>query len=386
MTADEIAVIANSREKESLALAQFYMEKRHIPPSNLIIIDTDPAESCKRSDYDRFIAAPIRTFLEKNSVAKQIKCLVTMYGVPLKIVSPKMNISAGEMIEDLRKRQTELNLSLHKNEDEFSLKQLEKEMRKIKNQISYYRKIHDMRASVDSELCLVLRVHPLSHWLHNPFFKGNEQSFSLGSEDVLMVSRLDAATPSLVKKIIDDSISTEKKGLQGDAFFDARWPDPGLKDVKAYGVYDRSIHRAATIVKKSKVLDKVILDEKKELFLPGEQRNAALYCGWYSLAKYIDAFNWQPGAVGYHIASSECTTLKKTGSDVWCKRMLEKGIAATIGPVGEPYVQAFPPPELFFSFLVNGKNLVESYFYSLPHLSWKMVLIGDPLYTPFQGQ
>ena len=68
--------------------------------------------------------------------------------------------------------------------------------------------------------------------------------------------------------------------------------------------------------------------------------------------------------------------------------MLEKGAAATIGPVGEPYVDAFPPPELFFSFLTAGRNLVESYFFSLPHLSWKMVLIGDPLYRPFarQGQ
>jgi uncharacterized protein (TIGR03790 family) len=64
--------------------------------------------------------------------------------------------------------------------------------------------------------------------------------------------------------------------------------------------------------------------------------------------------------------------------------MIEEGVAATIGPVEEPYVQAFPLPTLFFPYLVEGKlTLAECYLLSLPHLSWKMVLIGDPLYRPF---
>jgi hypothetical protein len=65
--------------------------------------------------------------------------------------------------------------------------------------------------------------------------------------------------------------------------------------------------------------------------------------------------------------------------------MLEKGVAATIGPVGEPYVQAFPPPEIFFGLLIDGHlTLAECYALSNPFLSWKMVLIGDPLYRPFK--
>ena len=65
--------------------------------------------------------------------------------------------------------------------------------------------------------------------------------------------------------------------------------------------------------------------------------------------------------------------------------MLEKGVAATAGPVGEPYVQAFPVPEIFFGFLAEGiLSLVECYIISTPYLSWKMVLVGDPLYRPFK--
>ena len=85
----------------------------------------------------------------------------------------------------------------------------------------------------------------------------------------------------------------------------------------------------------------VVVNDNPELFQPGECPNAALYCGWYSLARYVDAFEWRSGSVGYHIASSECATLKGRGSQVWCKMMLEKGVAATVGPVNEPYVQAF---------------------------------------------
>jgi uncharacterized protein (TIGR03790 family) len=128
----------------------------------------------------------------------------------------------------------------------------------------------------------------------------------------------------------------------------------------------------------------VMVDDADTLFQPGQCPDAALYCGWYSLATYVDAFDWQPGAVGFHIASSECTTLKKENSQVWCKRMIEKGACATIGPVGEPYLQAFPMPEVFFGFLSEGVlSLAECYMVSLPYLSWKMVLIGDPLYRPF---
>ena len=100
----------------------------------------------------------------------------------------------------------------------------------------------------------------------------------------------------------------------------------------------------------------------------------------------VDAFEWQPGAVGYHMASSEATTLRTAASEVWCKRMLEDGVAATLGPTTNPIISAFPPPDEFFALLLSGKyTLAESYYRSLPFTSWTMVLVGDPLYKPFQA-
>ena len=83
----------------------------------------------------------------------------------------------------------------------------------------------------------------------------------------------------------------------------------------------------------------------------------------------MDAFEWAKGAVAYHVASAECVTLKKKNSQAWCKVMLEKGVATTLGPVGEPYLQSFPRPDIFFGLLFDGHSLAESYMKSNPYLS-----------------
>ncbi len=261
-------------------------------------------------------------------------------------------------------------------------KEKQDELSKLKKTLSNYIKKIDKVASFDSELALIKKeTYELNMWLPNPYYLGfrNEKTL-IKKSDVIMTSRLDGASETIVKRIIDDSIEAEKEGLKGSAYFDARWKDPGEKKLSGYAFYDKSIHEASQLLLKENRIN-VTLNDSTTLFQKGDCPDTALYCGWYSLARYIDAFTWAKGSVGYHIASSECTTLKKENSRVWCKKMLDNGIAATIGPVGEPYVQAFPVPEIFFNFLTEGYlTLAESYLISLPYLSWKMVLVGDPLY------
>ncbi len=64
--------------------------------------------------------------------------------------------------------------------------------------------------------------------------------------------------------------------------------------------------------------------------------------------------------------------------------MLKHGITATLGAVAEPYLLAFPEPDAFFCELFDGRCLVEAYYRTNPFNSWQLVLIGDPLYTPFK--
>ena len=338
---DEILVVANRNATKSVALARYYMEKRGVVKKNLLELRVTDGETLTREDYLNKVAGPVRNCLENERREKNIQCLLLMYGMPLKISGPK---NSG-------------------------------------------------KASLDSEIGLVLEeFYPLSGWIPNPNYMGhNEQERKniFMPDRALFVARLDGPSFEIVKRVIDESMEAEKRGLRGTVYFDARWPlsknGKGNKTShSAYEKYDQSIYMAAQNVKKSGIMT-VVVNDKQGLFQPGECPDAAIYCGWYSLARYVDAFEWRPGSIGYHIASSECATLKGKDSRVWCKMMLEKGIAATIGPVHEPYVQAFPLPEVFFGLLLEGRlTLAECYSFSLPFLSWQMVLIGDPLYRPFK--
>jgi uncharacterized protein (TIGR03790 family) len=385
---DEVLVLANKKAARSVGLAKYYMKRRGIPKQNLLQLWVTDKEQCSREDYEKKIVPRVLRYLKESDPERRIRCLLTMYGLPLKIAPPALTQMEKKEIEKLLKRQELLEEQL-KGIKEHEKQRIDEELREIKERIGPLRKI-DQRASLDSEIALVLQEeYGLSGWRRNPFFAGYRGADVKEMRNkVLIVSRLDGPSSEIVKRMINDSMECEQNGLEGSAYFDARWPRPEKERdnerLSVYAFYDRSIHRAADLVKKSGKTE-VFLNEEQELFQPGDCPDAALYCGWYSLARYIDAFQWKPGSVGYHIASAECHSLKQENSQAWCKRMLEEGIAATIGPVSEPYVQAFPPPELFFGLLIDGRlTLAECYALSNPFLSWQLVLIGDPLYRPFK--
>lgn len=377
----EVAVVANQNSADGMQLARYYMAKRSIPVENLIKLRTTTSEQVSRREFDESIARPIRAYLHESG--RRIKCLVLVFGLPLKVLPPALNFKEKAKLDYLQAEKKALAESSKGGSPE-SRQKFRQKIIPLNAKIKKISKVNQ-EASVDSELSLVrIEKHQLSGWLPNPLFlgfKGRKLPY-LPKELIMLVSRLDGPTPRIVKRVIDDSSRVEKIGLDGTAYLDARWPKPPKgKKLSGYAFYDMSLHRTADILRKAMP---VVLDERQGLFPGGADLPAALYCGWYSLGRYVDAFSWLPGSVGYHIASSECSTLKRAGSRVWCKVMLEKGIAATLGPVSEPYVQAFPVPEVFFGLLSSGKfNLVESYILSLPYLSWKMVLLGDPLYSPY---
>jgi uncharacterized protein (TIGR03790 family) len=242
-------------------------------------------------------------------------------------------------------------------------------------------------AAVDSELTLAAAgPYQKVGWLPNPFnLRYDRLSFIRTIRaDSLMVGRLDGPTPAIARRLVDDALEVEKTGLTGVFYIDAR----GLGGTPAVGNYvwfDQHLLHLQEVVKKYSDM-KVVLDKRPAVFAAGSCPDAALYCGWYFLRQYVPAFKWNKGAVGYHVASFEASTLKQPGSNVWCKRMLEEGVAATLGPVTEPYLHSFPLPDQFFPLLMTGKlSLLEVYFLTVPQVSWMQVLIGDPLYCPFRN-
>jgi len=340
ISADEVLVVYNSQYPGSKSLARYYQEARNIPKNQIMYVLAPMTEDVSRRTYENTIRQPICRYLEKNSLKPRIRAIVLVYGIPLRINN---NRSAR-------------NLSLKTD------------------------------ASVDSELSLLFHDdYPLEGWVANPAHylvaAQNQQDYPAA----YIVSRIDGPDRVICEKMIANGIEAEKNGLKGNAYFDARGRGMNEKTRKlsqTYSGYDQSLRATAEMARDCGI--PTTLDNREELFPEGACPEASLYCGWYSYGQYRDAFDFVPGAIAYHLASREAHSLKK--GNAWCKALIEDGVSVTLGPVGEPYIGSFPLPELFFGFIFTGRfSVAEAFYLTKRSASWKMVLVGDPMYNPFKN-
>jgi uncharacterized protein (TIGR03790 family) len=381
---NEILVIANKDVAASGHIARYYCQHRGVPSENILYLSLGMGleDLISRTNYEKYLAGPIRKELLTHKELGKIKCLLTTYGVPIKVGSRGQITGMEERLKQLKalaekektaieqlKQDGQANPSgLNERERQFS--QLQLEIDRISGK--------ETNASVDSELSMVLfGPYELHRWQPN-VLRDNLIVPVVGYK-TLMVSRLDGPDYLTVKGLIDKAISAEKTGLSGVTYIDSR----GIIKRGLYGYFDQSLRDLAMLTRLQTNLS--VKEERTEkLFGPEECPQAAIYCGWYSLRKYIDAFDFVDGAVGYHISSFEAADLRDPNSTQWCPAMLADGITATIGAVTEPYLHSFPEPKAFFGELFNGSCLVEAYYRTNPFNSWQLVLIGDPLYRPFK--
>ena len=384
----EILIVANKDVKESLDVAKHYAEKRKVPAANILELSLPKSEDITRADYDAKLAGPIREVLAK---AENIRVILTMYGVPLRVGPRTLN-----GVEQAKANELKIQLDAARKEHEDAkankdtpAEKLETLRRRAGDANLAHQKIlgRESQAAVDSELMLVLwPKYELERWQGNPLYWRVTAEQRAKAPRTLMTCRLDGPTLEIAKRLVDDAVEVEAKGLEGKVYLDARGIDFDPKKAKetstGYAGYDESFREAAALLK-AEGMD-VTLDNKNELFAPKSCPDAALYAGWYSHAQYIDICTFVKGAVAWHLASSEATTLRKADSKVWCPNLLKAGVAATLGPVAEPYTIGFPKPAEFFGTLATGKyTLVETYARTVPLTSWMTVLVGDPLYNPF---
>jgi uncharacterized protein (TIGR03790 family) len=389
---EEIVILVNTNSPDSIRIGELYTTLRKVPVNHLINVSVTTNEYISREDYDELIAKPVREGIRKLAgKGEKIRCILTAYGIPLRIGPAKPLIVPGEKIEKystLKKEHQKILSELRKQrkENKDSGEEVKKEINRLKKEIDNINlklgnlKGADTIAAMDSELALLLMPdYSLAGWQPNPEHIYNRGRKVTYFGQILMVSRLDASTPELAEGLVHTAIEVEKTGLSGTFYLDAR----GLTGKGPYGTFDENIRETADILKNGSM--PVVLDNKPQLFGPGEAPSAALYCGWYSLGKYRDAFEWSKGAIGYHVASSEAVSIHNKKGRYWVKSMIERGVIATLGPVREPYLSAFPLPSLFFQLLMSGQySLAEVFTMTNPFFSWQMILIGDPLYNPFK--
>ncbi len=357
-------VVYNRNDPASRALAKYYAEKRAIPFSQVLGLDCPATEEINRDQYFVRIEAPIRDAFTKNGwwtiernsdgdrfVAKASKRFVAMMrGMPLKI-APQEKLAAPANPE-IQPGSPMATLLLH-NE-----------------------------ASVDSELSAMfalLERYPAV--LANPYFRRFTPILDVPpSQGPLLVCRLDGSSDAIVRRMIDDAIATEKTGLWGWAYVDARNIHDG-----GYKEGDDWMTAVAALMRRQGI--PVISDYAPEIFPAGFPiTDAAVYYGWYTLnvaGPFAEpGFQFVPGAVAVHIHSMSAHTLRDP-AQAWAAPLLAAGATAVAGNVYEPYLSLTVHLDVLQDRLMNGFTLAEAAYSGQRGLSWMGVVLGDPIYRPY---
>jgi uncharacterized protein (TIGR03790 family) len=166
----EILVIANGNADKSVDLAKHYVQKRSIPADNLLVLRLTEDEQCSRDEYDKKVAGRVRMYLREKDPDHKIRCLLTMYGMPLKVAQPQMSPAEETQVKalEMQKEKLSRDLKLAGDQDNDQTRTLRKDLQVLKKSIAKIAK-SDARASLDSELALV-----------------REENYSLGNMGTVM--------------------------------------------------------------------------------------------------------------------------------------------------------------------------------------------------------
>ncbi len=281
-------VIFNALDPASKDLAEFYAAKRGISEDHLVGLDCSKAEEINREDYDVTIAEPLRKIFSARGwwkvkagadghvIENSVRFIALMRGIPLKI------------------------------------KQVAKYPGDEKKGFSVIMPYN--QASVDSELAaLGFFTRHISGALVNPYYRSFTSIFRTNMPYLMLVCRLDGPTDGTVRRMIEDSIETEKTGLWGFAYINKRNVTGG-----GLAIGDQWLDRLTDDALKHGI--PCIVEKGPALFPPGyPMRNAALYYGWYgkeAVGPFARRdFRFVRGAVACHIHSFSASTLRDPASN-----------------------------------------------------------------------
>jgi uncharacterized protein (TIGR03790 family) len=250
------------------------------------------------------------------------------------------------------------------------------------------------QASVDSELALLYReliqgVGPSEGPVRNPYFHPNDPApFTRADHDIYLVTRLDGYTWEDIRGLIDRASAPARHGkvvLDLKAAIPASGAPPG----------DGWLREAAWRLNNSGL--EVVLDLSPRV-VTGET-DVIGYASWGSndpaITTRSPGFRWLPGALASWFVSTSARTFTAppTGwtlgsgyagsGQSLVGDLIAEGVTGTVGYVYEPYLDATARPQVFLPAYRAGFTLAESFYMSLPHLSWQAVVVGDPLVAPF---
>ena len=350
---NEVAVLFNSAVPESVKLAETYREARHIPAANLIGLKMPLTADISRADYVATIQNPLRLEFDKRRfwqrakdskgisgpISNQIRVLVTLRGVPLRIQPEPNTKPPDDAAQD----------PVGSRDD----------------------------AAVDSELSLFgIEPLPIKGVLPNKYFNSQKSITEADLSLLVLTARIDAASSATCERMIHDAVETEANGLWGRAFVDIANKHPE-GDKWLEGVVSQNLSAGIPTV----------VDRFNDTFPKNyPMSEASIYYGWYDWnlsGPFLNPkFHFRKGAVAMHLHSFSAAQLSDPTKN-WSAGLLEKGAAVTIGNVYEPYLELTHQFDMIHKRLLAGFTWVEAAWMAMPVASWQAIVLGDPLYRPF---
>ncbi|HET7537574.1 MAG TPA: TIGR03790 family protein, partial [Candidatus Didemnitutus sp.] len=359
--AARVVVLANARDHESIALGEFYASQRGIPRVNVIYLPMPEAESITWREFVDQVWQPLQDELLR------LRWLDGIAGSSLDAIGRKRVAITGHHIAYLVVcRGTPLRIVNDPAQTD------DVQFRKVPPQFQ------TNQGSVDSELSLLAAGnYPTVAFVPNPWFN-QLKPIDVDAALVVKVARLDGPTYADARHLVTSALEGERSGLMGRYYVDLgggphpdgdAWLDATQKELEALG-FDGDVERSGATFAATARFDAPVL-----------------YFGWYAQnanGPFVrDGFAFAPGAIALHIHSFSAETLHSTTTG-WCGPFVAHGAAATVGNVFEPYLNLTHRPDLLLQALARGDTLGDAAYFALPVLSWQAVLIGDPLYRPFQ--
>lgn len=346
LTPAQVVVVYNAESKRSEQCARAYCAKRSIPATQCIALNGLPKEQdVSRLVFDTKLRYPILLHARQHSwrlPATQQQGIKPVYAM---VLMPDIPLRVREEQEPGKKQGL-----LFMN-----------------------------RASVDSELALLGANYATAGPLNNPFFNKNA-ALEEARPPVLAVTRIDAPDDASIRRMIQFPAEVERRGLWGWSVVDQGGP------------YPQGDEWFSSIARMARENGQPLFHEESKATLAGTfplMSDTAVYFGWYAHPangpfnpKTAAAFRFTPGAVAYHLHSYSGTSVKSP--DTWVGALLQRGAAVTAGNVYEPTLGGCLKADVFFDRLLKGYTVAEAALMATPWISWQGVVLGDPLYRPYE--
>ncbi len=109
LTPQEVVVVVNANARGSEKLGKYYCLARNIMPERMVVLRTTAGAIVSRKEYNDNIRDPLREFLTRNKLKGQIKCIVLMWGVPVRVLGTEPTSRQRELVSAYKTARTRLH-------------------------------------------------------------------------------------------------------------------------------------------------------------------------------------------------------------------------------------------------------------------------------------